>query len=209
LGESCQHHTPAALLLGKISGTPCTGGRVGSRAGLEGCGKSFCTTIQSPVCSAHSELLYQLRYPSTFIYMCWPACIILSDIQWTKIEWANYILVLNTLKQMKIEHSYQSSSTQLIMFHQVSYMVTCFDHKGVIFRPWKYMRLNINNLIHTNTRPKHHKNIYYYYYSATYFGHTIRPSSVEFTGKERKKMCYRGSLPFTFNLIKYIKYYSQ
>ena len=35
-----QHHTPAATLLGKSPGTHGVGGWVGSRAGLEGCGKS-------------------------------------------------------------------------------------------------------------------------------------------------------------------------
>jgi len=41
----------------------------------------------------------------------------------------------------------------------------------------------------------------YYYFSAICFGRTIRPSSLEDTGtKRKKKLCYRGSLPFTFNV---------
>jgi hypothetical protein len=35
-----QRHDPAALPLGKRPGTCCIGGWVGSRDGLEGCGKS-------------------------------------------------------------------------------------------------------------------------------------------------------------------------
>ena len=31
--------------------------------------ENVCTMIQSPDCPAHSELLYELRYPSTFIYV--------------------------------------------------------------------------------------------------------------------------------------------
>ena len=50
-----QRHTPAALPPGKRPGTHCTGGRVGPRAGLDGCGKSrpplgFDRHIVQPVC---------------------------------------------------------------------------------------------------------------------------------------------------------------
>ena len=34
-----QRHDPAALPMGKKSGTHCIGGCVGPRAGLDGCGK--------------------------------------------------------------------------------------------------------------------------------------------------------------------------
>ena len=36
-----QRHAPATLLPGKRPGTHCTGGWVGPRAGLDGCGKSL------------------------------------------------------------------------------------------------------------------------------------------------------------------------
>ena len=39
-GVGVQRHAPAALLPRKIPGTHCTGGWVGPRVGLEGCGKS-------------------------------------------------------------------------------------------------------------------------------------------------------------------------
>jgi len=39
-GVGGQRHAPAVLPLGKRPSTHCIGGRVGSRAGLEGCGKS-------------------------------------------------------------------------------------------------------------------------------------------------------------------------
>jgi hypothetical protein len=40
MGVGGQHHAPAALPTGKRPGTHCTGGWVGPRAGLDGCGKS-------------------------------------------------------------------------------------------------------------------------------------------------------------------------
>jgi len=39
-GIGGQRHTPAALTLGNLRGTHCTGGWVGPRAGLDRCGKS-------------------------------------------------------------------------------------------------------------------------------------------------------------------------
>jgi hypothetical protein len=39
MGVGGQPHAPAALPPGKRPGTHCTGGWVGPRAGLEGCGK--------------------------------------------------------------------------------------------------------------------------------------------------------------------------
>jgi hypothetical protein len=43
---------------------PCTGGWVGPRAGLEGCGKKLRPIgIRSPDSPARSELQYQLQYP--------------------------------------------------------------------------------------------------------------------------------------------------
>ena len=40
MGVGSQRHAPAALPPGKIPGIHCTGGWVGSRAGLDGYGKS-------------------------------------------------------------------------------------------------------------------------------------------------------------------------
>ena len=40
MGLGGQHHAPAALPPGKTRITHCTGGWVGPRAGLDGCGKS-------------------------------------------------------------------------------------------------------------------------------------------------------------------------
>ena len=40
VGMGGQRYAPAALLPGRRPGTHCTGQRVGSRAGLDGCGKS-------------------------------------------------------------------------------------------------------------------------------------------------------------------------
>ena len=43
--------------------TPCTGGWVGPKAGLDGSGKSCPTGIRSPDLPARSESLYRLSYP--------------------------------------------------------------------------------------------------------------------------------------------------
>jgi hypothetical protein len=40
MGLGNQRHAPAALPPGERPGTHCTGGWVGPRAGLDGCGKS-------------------------------------------------------------------------------------------------------------------------------------------------------------------------
>ena len=63
-GLGGQRHVPAALPPGKGPGIYCTGGWVGPRAGLDGCGEiSPPTGIRSPDLPARSESLYQLRYP--------------------------------------------------------------------------------------------------------------------------------------------------
>jgi hypothetical protein len=51
-------HALATLPPGNRPVTHCIGGWVGPRAGLDGCGKSRPTGIQSPDCPACSELLY-------------------------------------------------------------------------------------------------------------------------------------------------------
>jgi hypothetical protein len=66
-GVGGQCHALAALLAGKRSATCCTGGWVGPRASLDGCGKSPPTRIQSLDHPASSELLYQLCYPGPWI----------------------------------------------------------------------------------------------------------------------------------------------
>jgi len=63
MGMDGQRQAPAAVPPGKTR-YPCTGGWVGPRAGLDGCGKSGPppTGIRSPDRPAHSESLYRLRY---------------------------------------------------------------------------------------------------------------------------------------------------
>ena len=56
--------TPRPLYPRERPGTHCTGGWVGPRAGLDGCGKSRTPTgIRSPDRPARSESLYRLSYP--------------------------------------------------------------------------------------------------------------------------------------------------
>ena len=46
MGVSGKRHVPAALRLGKRLGVNCTGGWVGLRASLDGCGKFPTRTVQ-------------------------------------------------------------------------------------------------------------------------------------------------------------------
>ena len=55
--------TPRPLYPRERRGTPCTGGWVGPRAGLDGCRKSRPTGVRSPDRAACSESLYRLSYP--------------------------------------------------------------------------------------------------------------------------------------------------
>ena len=60
-----ERHDPTVLTPGKGPGGHRTGGWVGSRAGLEGCGRSRPPTeIRSPVCPARIVLLYRLSHSS-------------------------------------------------------------------------------------------------------------------------------------------------
>jgi hypothetical protein len=63
-GVCGQCHVPASLPPGKRLGTDCTGGRVGPRGCLDGCGSPTSTGIQSLNCPDHSESLYQVHCPS-------------------------------------------------------------------------------------------------------------------------------------------------
>ena len=56
--------TPRQLFPPGRPGTHCTGGWVGPRAGLGGCGKFRLTEIRSPDRPACRESLYRLRYPA-------------------------------------------------------------------------------------------------------------------------------------------------
>ena len=55
--------TPRPLYPPERPSTHCTGGWVGRRAGLDGCGKSRPTGIRSPDRPDLSESLHRLRYP--------------------------------------------------------------------------------------------------------------------------------------------------
>jgi len=63
MGVGGQRHASAALYPRERPGTHWTGGWVSPRVGLEGCGKSAPTGIQSPDRSVRSEPLYRLNYP--------------------------------------------------------------------------------------------------------------------------------------------------
>jgi hypothetical protein len=54
---------PGRMPPGKRPGTHCTGGWVGLRAGLDGCGKSRLHRDSIPGPSSRSESLYRLHYP--------------------------------------------------------------------------------------------------------------------------------------------------
>jgi hypothetical protein len=60
--------TPRPLYPRDRPAVHCIGGRVGPRAGLNGCGKSRPIGIRSPDRPARSESLYRLSYPGPLIY---------------------------------------------------------------------------------------------------------------------------------------------
>jgi hypothetical protein len=63
MGVGGQRHVTAALVLGKRPGTNSTGGWMGPRAGMDGCGKSRPPPgFDSRTVGARSESLYRLRY---------------------------------------------------------------------------------------------------------------------------------------------------
>jgi hypothetical protein len=64
MGMGGQRHAPATLPPGKRPGTHFLGGRVGPRAGLDGCGKLAPTGIPSPDRRVRNESLYRLSYPA-------------------------------------------------------------------------------------------------------------------------------------------------
>ena len=64
MGVGGQRQAPAALPPGKRPGTHYIGGSVGTRAGLDGCGKSRPPTgIRSPDRPARRESFNRLSYP--------------------------------------------------------------------------------------------------------------------------------------------------
>jgi hypothetical protein len=63
MGVGGQRHAPAALPPGKRPDNHGIGDWVGPRAGLDGCGKSPPTEIQSPGRPTCSKSLYRLSYP--------------------------------------------------------------------------------------------------------------------------------------------------
>ena len=70
-GVGFQHHAPAALPPGKRPRSHCVGGWVGPRAGLDGCGKSPPTGIQSPDSPAHININEHNRFSIiTLILRC-------------------------------------------------------------------------------------------------------------------------------------------
>ena len=64
MGVSGQRHALAALYPRERPCTHCTGGWVGPRAGLDGCGKSGPPCIRSPDRPVRSQSPYQLSFPA-------------------------------------------------------------------------------------------------------------------------------------------------
>ena len=63
-GMSGQQHAPTALYPRERHGTHCTGGCVGPRIGLDGCGTSRRHQDSFPDRPARSQSLYRLSYPT-------------------------------------------------------------------------------------------------------------------------------------------------
>ena len=62
MGVGGQIHTQAALPSEERGDTPCTGGWVGPRVGLDGCGQSSPCRGSTPDSTARSESLYRLSH---------------------------------------------------------------------------------------------------------------------------------------------------
>ena len=76
-GVGGQRHAPSALYPWERPRTPCIGGWVVPRAGLDGCGESSpATGIRSLDCPASSESLYRLRYPGPLSSLGGPGSIL-------------------------------------------------------------------------------------------------------------------------------------
>jgi hypothetical protein len=117
-----QLHAPAALPPGKRPGTHCTGGWVGRRAGLDGCGKSRPPTgIRSPDRPARSESLYRLLYPGSHKYydgwicrwhpirvLCWwrPGKIHTDHCYICCLEWARSVLSWTCLVKIQVDFKF-------------------------------------------------------------------------------------------------------
>ena len=68
MGVGSQRHTLAALPSGKRPGSHSTGGYVGPRADMDGCGKYPLMGIRSPDRPVRSKSLYRLSYPRPRTY---------------------------------------------------------------------------------------------------------------------------------------------
>ena len=63
MGVGGQLHAPATLTSEERLDTPCTGGWLGLRVGLDGCGQSGPHRGSTPDSTARSESLYRMRHP--------------------------------------------------------------------------------------------------------------------------------------------------
>jgi hypothetical protein len=63
-----QRHAPAAIYPRERPGTPCTGGWVGPRAGLDRCGKSHPHRCPISNLPARNQLLYWLSYQAHTVW---------------------------------------------------------------------------------------------------------------------------------------------
>jgi len=82
MGAGGQHHAPAALAVGRRPGTLCTGGWVGPRASLDGCGKSLLHQDLIPIPSGPEQVAIlttvsqpTLHYMNVPYFVLPPLCI--------------------------------------------------------------------------------------------------------------------------------------
>jgi hypothetical protein len=111
MGFYGQRHAPAALPPGRRLVTLCTGGWVGSWAGLDGCGKSHTpASIRSSDRPARSQSLYRLRFPG-------PLCLVKA---WWLIF--NYILCLLPMKCAQLIRNVETVSARQIFRLDASHL---------------------------------------------------------------------------------------
>ena len=95
-----------------------------------------------------------------------------------------------------------------LLIIQSSAVSCCFLHLKSKYVP-QHPQPTFSNLIHTNTTPEHCTFVYYYFlWHVSVIHLTVIRYRIQ-VHRGRGKVCYRTDLPFTINLIKYTKYYSQ
>ena len=143
-GVGGQRHAPAALLPGKRPCTPSTGGWVGPRAGLDGCGKSLLRRISIPGQSSPQRVAIPTELPRPTAVTVTPAPSILNRHD-TNINLIKTILTyfhlsslllspfLHPLTQQHLPQPFHNRLRSLPRLQVKFTMFACLNPRGWIF----------------------------------------------------------------------------